>query len=271
METSKAVAGSGNTIQNNKGIAGSSLKLIAIITMLIDHVAAVVLERVIAVKRSGTANVLVNELFNMDAEELNRIYNFMRSIGRFAFPIFCFLLVEGFLHTRNTWKYALRLAVFALVSEIPFDLALFAKPLRFNYQNVFFTLLIGLLVLIGLKFVSEKTANKESNEILTVLANTAVVVAGIALAELLKTDYAGMGILTIVIMYVLRKSHFISMLGGCATLALLSYSELPALFVLIPAWFYNGKRGLNLKYIFYAFYPVHLFILYLICYYMHLV
>lgn len=271
METNNAVVVNDGNVQSKKGITGSTLKLIAIITMLIDHVAAVVLNRIIDVKRAGTSNELVTELFKMDAEELSRIYNIMRDIGRIAFPIFCFLLVEGFLHTRNTWKYALRLAVFALVSEIPFDLALFAKPFRFNYQNVFFTLLIGLLVLIGLKYVSEKIVNKVNNEILTVLANTAVVAAGIAIAELLKTDYAGMGILTIVIMYVLRKSHFISMLGGCATLALLSYSELPALFVLIPAWFYNSKRGLKLKYVFYAFYPVHLFILYIICYYMRLV
>ncbi len=172
------------------------------------------------------------------------------------------------MHTKNVWKYALRLAVFVFVSEIPFDLAFYDTPFYLNYQNVFFTLLIGLLTLIGLQYISEKLP---ANSFVTILANAVVIFAGIAVAVLLKTDYAGMGIMTIVAMYILKKNHTISMLGGCTVLALLNYFEIPAFIALIPAWLYNGKRGLNLKYIFYIFYPAHLLILYLICYFMQLV
>jgi hypothetical protein len=95
--------------------------------------------------------------------------------------------------------------------------------------------------------------------------------AGIAVAELLKTDYSGMGVITITVMYWLRSSYFRSLLGGIAALTILSPYELPAIIDLLFIKFYNGRRGINLKYIFYAFYPVHLFILYLICYFMKLV
>lgn len=268
MNNNNSMTVNDNNGNRKKGIAGSSLKLIAIITMLIDHIAAVMLERVITVLKAGTAKGWVTNLYNMDIETLEGIYYVMRGIGRIAFPIFCFLLVEGFMHTKNVWKYALRLAVFVFVSEIPFDLAFYDTPFYFNYQNVFFTLLIGLLTLIGLQYISEKLP---ANSFVTILANAVVIFAGIAVAVLLKTDYAGMGIMTIVAMYILKKNHTISMLGGCTVLALLNYFEIPAFIALIPAWLYNGKRGLNLKYIFYIFYPAHLLILYLICYFMQLV
>jgi len=245
-----------NETQGKIGIAGSTLKLIAIVTMLIDHIAAVVLERIIA-NYAG------------DAKTLNTIYYIMRGIGRIAFPIFCFLLVEGFLHTRNVWKYALRLAIFALVSEIPFDLALHATPFYKNYQNVFFTLLIGLLVLIGLKYTTELI--NDNNAILIYFTKIAIIIAGMVAADLLKTDYSDLGVMTIIVMYLLRKNQAASMLAGCTVLTIFNYFELPAFLAVIPAWLYNGKRGLKLKYVFYVFYPAHLFILYLICRFMRLV
>lgn len=249
--------------KSKRGITGSTLKLIAIITMLIDHIAAVVLEKIII--RSGSFNNIFTRAF-MDGDALSIIYLLMRAIGRIAFPIFCFLLVEGFLHTRNVWKYAFRLAVFALVSEIPFDLAIHAEAFYFGYQNVFFTLLIGLLVLIGIKTVSEKL--DKSNIVLSNIAQIIIVVVGLVAAELLKTDYSGLGVLTVVVMYLLRKNHVVSMLGGCVVLTMLNLFEIVAFLDLIPVWLYNGKRGLKLKYVFYIFYPAHLFILYLVCYFM---
>jgi len=249
-----------------KGIAGSTLKLIAIITMLIDHIAAVVLERIIL--SSGGFDSILTRAFR-DADTLSIVYITMRGIGRIAFPIFCFLLVEGFLHTRNVWKYAIRLAVFALISEIPFDLALYAKPFYFGYQNVFFTLLIALLVLIGIQTATDKL--DEQSPVLGTIAKIAAIVAGIVAAEFLKTDYSGLGVITIVIMYFLSNNQFLSMLGGCAILAIMNFFEIFAFFALIPGWLYNGSRGLKLKYVFYVFYPAHLFILYLVCYYLRLV
>lgn len=242
---------SDSTIHENKGISGSTLKLIAIVTMLIDHTAAVILERI----------------------DTGFVYQLMRSIGRLAFPIFCFLLVEGFLHTRSVKKYALRLAAFALISDIPFDLALAGKPFDFRNQNVYFTLLIGLLVMMGLQYINVKAVDKKSSfqKANIIFADFAVLSVGVVLAEFLKTDYAGFGVLTIAVMYWLRRERFLSMMVGCFTLTIMSINEFPAFLVLYPIWFYNGKRGLNLKYIFYAFYPVHLLILYLICCFMGIV
>ena len=124
------------------GISGSTLKIIAIVTMLIDHTGATVLRAIL-----NQPNIMDN-LFNRDVWV--SIYSASRSIGRLAFPIFCFLLVEGFVHTRNVYKYAGRMFLFALISEIPFDIALKGNLYIPQKQNVYFTLLIGLLVLIGI-------------------------------------------------------------------------------------------------------------------------
>ena len=122
------------------GISGSTLKLIAVFSMLVDHAGATVL-RTLCHLPSITA-VPGRQTFFVSA------YNLSRSIGRIAFPIFCFLLVEGFLHTRSAAKYAFRMLLFAVVSEIPFDLALKGAWYYPEKQNVYVTLLIGLLVLI---------------------------------------------------------------------------------------------------------------------------
>ena len=115
------------------GISGSTLKLIAIFTMLIDHTAATVILQMI---NNG-----------IGGQTLIDIYWVMRSIGRMAFPVFCFLLVEGFKYTHSREKYAARMFIFALISEIPFDLAINNTVLEFKSNNVFFTLLLGLLAI----------------------------------------------------------------------------------------------------------------------------
>lgn len=231
-----------------KGFSGSTLKIVAIITMLIDHIGAVVLEPLI----SGFNPV---DLVLDPKSSYDTLYVLSRSIGRIAFPLFCFLLVEGFVHTSNVKKYALRLGIFALISEIPFDLAFRNGNLvDFSYQNVFFTLLIGL----GALYLIEKYKN--NNKILTLVS----FIGACALAELLRTDYGMMGIIPIVVFYVTRGFKKRQVIGGFlsflfeAPLFLLVYVSLPLIY------FYNGKRGLSLKYIFYAFYPCHLLILYMI-------
>lgn len=114
------------------GISGSTLKLIAIFTMLIDHTAATVILQMI---NNG-----------IGGQTLIDIYWVMRSIGRMAFPVFCFLLVEVQIYTQQG-KYAARMFIFALISEIPFDLAINNTVLEFKSNNVFFTLLLGLLAI----------------------------------------------------------------------------------------------------------------------------
>lgn len=241
----------------NWGISGSSLKIIALFSMLIDHVGAVVVTRMIQCQMGGLW--------------LSDVYWLMRCIGRMAFPIYCFLLVEGYNHTKNKGKYAMRLFLFAIISEIPFDLALNQKVLEMQHSNVFFTLLIGLLVLILLDWVNDMNKIDKSSSTFTWLAMTflkcvslmAVITIGMIIAEfVLKTDYGAAGVGCIVIIYLMRSFKEIAFAGGIVLLGLLvSGIEFWALLMLIPISMYNGKRGLSVKYLFYAFYPLHLLVL----------
>lgn len=227
----------------NKGLTGSFLKIIAMVTMLVDHIGAAVLARMII-----AGNV-----------ELYDTYHVLRLIGRVAFPIFCFLLVEGFVHTRNAGKYAARLCLFAALSEIPFDLAFASKVLEFEYQNVFFTLAIGLLTIMVYKKVEESAL---SNPMAKWFLQLAAAAAGGFTAEFLRTDYGMLGVVVIVAFYAVRSNRFMQIAMGC----ILFVENITALLAFIPVSLYNGTRGLNVKWLFYVFYPVHLLILYGICY-----
>lgn len=233
-----------------KGVTGSTVKMIAIIAMFIDHTAAIVLERMLHLPEFMSVN-------------LYWVYWVMRLIGRLGFPIFCFLLIEGFCYTRNMKKYAGRLFLFALVSEVPFDLGFAGNVFYWQYQNVFFTLFIGLLVLIGFRFVEGQTA---WNKIVKAVLHVPVLAAGMFAADLLMTDYSGMGVLTIAVMYLFRRSRRLEMGAGCTVLTIMSLSEITAFLAMIPVGIYNGKRGWNLKWVFYVFYPAHILLLYIIAY-----
>ena len=230
------------------GISGSTLKLIAIITMLIDHIGAVIVERMI-LKGVSFGGMSLKDLYLLD--------QVLRSIGRIGFPIFCFLLVEGFVHTKNRVKYGLRLTLFAFLSEIPFDLAFTGKVFSTKYQNVFFTLLIGLLVMAVFRVIEEKYNEKHILAIVLMLLSLA---AGMTLAVILKTDYDYRGVISIVILYIFRMYRPLQLLAGALTFMW----EIPAPAAFLAAACYNGRRGLNLKYIFYIFYPLHLLILYFV-------
>mgnify|MGYP000289700805 CR=1 FL=1 len=148
-----------------------------------------------------------------------------------------------------------------LVSDI-LDLSkIEANTLEFNYQNVFFTLFIGLLTMIAYRAVEEK---EEWNQALKVILYILIVAAGMALAYFLKTDYAEKGVFCIMVLYIFRKKKMWQIIAGCASFIW----ETPALFGFIPIAFYNGTRGWKMKYFFYIFYPAHLLILYLLCYFM---
>lgn len=200
------------------------LKLIAIGSMLIDHIGA---------------------MFFPESE----IY---RIVGRLAFPIFSYLLVEGFFYSRNIYRYATRLFVFALLSEVPFDLAFNESFLEFSSQNVMFTLLLGLL---GMYFLE-----KNINYFIKILIGALTMFV----AFFMSTDYSFYGILIIYAFYMLRKKLFQSIIaqiiinglvmGGMQAYAILS---------MLPIAFHNGEPGrFRMKYFFYIFYPLHLLILY---------
>lgn len=218
------------------------LKLIAMILMLTDHIGAL--------------------LIPMDSEA----YIICRSIGRLAFPIFCFLLVEGFYHTRDVKKYMKRLAVFALISEIPFDLAFSGRTGKLAFllqQNVFFTLLIGLAVLYGMNLIEKKY---EKRSIIIGLLQGLSVLIGCTAAIFLNTDYSFMGVLLIVAFYIFRGNKVLLTLAlffvtNFTGLPLEGLASLSVLFILN----YNGKKGpQGNKYFYYIFYPAHILVLYFI-------
>ena len=226
-------------------LSGYSLKLLAILTMLIDHIGAVLLE-------NGYLYAYVHHLPGAPsyevAQQILALDRSFRLIGRMAFPIFCFLLVEGFLHTSNRKKYMERLFLFAFLSEIPFDLCFRQKFLEISYQNVMFTLLIGFLVL----YCAEKYEERFPSLVLLWPA------AGLLLAYAMKTDYSWKGVFLIVILYHLRNFPLERTVGGCLALVW----EPPAWLAFVPINMYNHTRGRSMKYFFYFFYPVHLLLLF---------
>lgn len=256
-----------------------ALKLFAIIVMLIDHIGAIFIS-------SGGQPEL---------------YFACRAIGRLAFPIFVFLVVEGFFHTRDVKKYMIRLGMFAVISEIPFDLAFYRTlhgtdfvgdfeaafsngfhSIRFahllnnlnTHQNVFFTLFLGLALLYLMQQVEIKF---KKQLLISNLLDAGLTIGFCLIALFLKTDYNFAGILMFVAFYLFRGSKLVisiclfiinasmsNFAGFTATGNIFYVIQMLATFAMIPIAFYNGKKGKNAKYIFYIFYPAHLLILYLI-------
>lgn len=223
----------------------------------------------------------------------------LRSIGRIAFPIFCFLIVEGLEHTSSLSKYAGRLMAFAFISEIPFDLAFRGQVLAFDSQNVYFTLLGGLGCIAFAKRIAPQLMRalgaKESacaNRFNQLLAAAPVIVPVCWLCDFMQTDYGSFGVLLICAMYLARDSRAAVIALLClltvhhcmritvntvAPEAMVQFSgyllkprfnpQILACLAGIPIAAYSGKPGRRLpKYAFYAFYPVHLVVLFIIGY-----
>lgn len=211
-----------------KLFSGSVLKLLAVISMIIDHGALILLPALSMPTVGGVS-----------------LYEICRKVGRLAFPIFCFLVAEGYFHTRNKRKYGLSLLLFAVLSEIPFDLMLTGRLFDTGKQNVYFTLLLGVLMI----HFHENTAG--FRQILLMLAVGIVTIA-------LDVDYGIRGVILILLLYVLRDRP--------VTKTALAYPMLSGGFAawaaFLPIGLYNGKRGFILgpwlKYGFYVFYPVHI-------------
>lgn len=233
-----------------KGIDGSTLKLIAVFSMLVDHTAAVLVWNPL---NPQAVTIVPDMVAGWNASWL--IYLFMRyPIGRLAFPIYCFLLVEGFVHTRSIKKYALRMLLFALISEIPFDLAFYGKTWGISGQNVFFTLFLGIALMAGLQLAEKKCIHLWQVKVCQILWTVVICFA----ANLIACDYGAKGILPVLVLYLLRQDKKTQAVAGSVVFSW----EITAPLAFIPIYRYNGKRGMNLKYFFYAFYPVHLLILY---------
>ena len=220
-------------------LSGSALKLIAITLMLIDHTGLMILYNYPATTAT---------LFSFGGVDYSW-YRIFRDIGRAAFPIFCFLLVEGFLHTHNRKKYVLNLFLFACISEIPWNF-MFTNTWRYEKQNVFFTLFLGYLAFCALEYFWDN----QKMQLVCVLALLTVSV-------FLKADYGWRGFVFLLIMYWFRNDKTAQAIIGSCWL----YYEWKACFAFLSINMYNGERGFVkgrfLKYVFYWFYPVHITIL----------
>lgn len=233
------------------GLDAAQLKYIACGTMLLDHIGASCLE-IGLLDGLQDARVPFSRLGDPAYPQWAVFLDIaLRLIGRLAFPLYCFLLVEGFLHTRSLRRYAQRLLLFGLVSEVPFDWAFLGAPFDMSHQNVYWTLLLGLLAMAGM--------NRFANEDGGPSAGSLLWVAGcMAVAELLKTDYSWFGILLIAALYLWRDDRRTQCMAG-AMLSL--YSMVTGSLAFLLVWNYNGARGKGNSKLLYLFYPVHIFIL----------
>ncbi len=211
-------------------LRGFELKLIAVVAMIVDHIGMLMFQE-------------------------NMIF---RIVGRISFPIFCFLIVEGFYHTKDVKRYVKRLALFAVLSEVPFDLLVSGKFIDIRYQNVFFTLFIGLLTIYAI------------NSTINYMLKSAILAAGILVAMVLMTDYSFYGVILVYLFYNFREKRlFACILMGVASF-LISTVQAAAILAAVPILMYNGQKGPKFadgkvwKYSFYAIYPIHMIILVMI-------
>ena len=223
------------------GLSGSTLKMIALVTMFIDHVGAVIVQRTMSMP-------------GFDHDFWGSLYWPLRYVGRLAFPVFCFLLVEGFVHTSNRKKYLSRMLLFALISEIPFNLGIAGDLINLQYQNVFWELALGIMALMCLEMIEKRNMSY----IVQVILRLSVIVSFASAAEILHLDYGMYGIISIVALYVFRQNKVSQLVVGAISFCW----EQVAPLAFLPIAFYNGKRGRNIKYAFYVFYPAHLLLLY---------
>ncbi len=232
------------------------LKLIALFSMLLDHSLKVLPIPQLLLAWGSSPSFA----YSLPAALL--------PLGRVAFPIFAFQIAEGCRRTKNPGRYLLRLLLFSLISEIPFQLA-FSKSLTWAMTNVGFTLLLGALSALSYERLHH------SHPLLAFLP----FVFSFLSAQLLHTDYAGFGVLLIFFLYLFSgKSSSLLVLGVGLTLhnllrpclmlrafppsRLVLLLWLGSLLSLIPIGFYRGKQGKKCKWLFYFFYPLHLLLLF---------
>ncbi|MFI3200805.1 MAG: TraX family protein [Eubacteriales bacterium] len=243
------------------GISGAVLKNIAIFSMCIDHFAAIVLNGWLQVRNTSNFVYYTQGFWQefLMSPTLNTVYYTMRCIGRLAFPIFAFLIVEGVFHTRKPFRYLGRLAIFALISDVPFDLAFRGTFYTTRYQNVLFTLLIGAVTIMCM----EQLRKKSSLPILIKgMGLVGFLLMGSSLAELWNTDYGMYGILTIVVIYFLRGKPILQGIAGASVLYSMTRIQIYSYPVVFLLERYNGNRGRQNQYFFYLFYPLHILVFY---------
>ena len=213
---------------------GTALKLIAMASMVLDHVGD---------------NFFPGQVW-------------MRVLGRIAMPIFAFCISEGFAHTHDKTRYLMRMGIFALVSEVPFDLVTAGVPLEFSHQNIMATFFWAILGLMLFERIAGEGAPKSRRA-----AGYIMLAVFAMLSVLLGLDYNMLGCGLISVFYLLRgKGLAIEVAAGAAYHALLRNVGIYwfGLLGFLPILSYNGQRGRGLKWLFYLFYPGHLLLIWLV-------
>lgn len=231
--------------------------MVAVVAMVLDHFSQIILEQGIIL--TAPYSMLTDAQFSI----LLFVSELFHILGRVAFPIFCFLLVEGFLCTRSLKRYFLNLGVFAVLSEPIYDLALTGKLFSLRQQNVLFTLLLGLAVLTVIQHYKGN-----------VIRSSLAVLLGATLSYIFSFDGWYYGIFLISVFYLFRDKPVLKTVLAALVMyicgldfsiqGLMEPNFLLSVFSLLFINLYNGERGLQSKYFFYWFYPVHLLLLILI-------
>lgn len=223
-------------IQKKFQINGASLKYIAFISMFIDHF----------------NKTIITPLLNYQ-EPLVTISTIFDIIGRIAFPIFAFMIVEGFYKTKSRGKYLRNLLIFAIISEIPYDMFQSKVFINNRSQNIMWALALGLLTLIIVDKLKEKIKNKYAWLGISIL----IVAINAVVATILSFDYDYYSIIIIFILYLFYDKRFL----GSILSYLVIIKEVYAILGFAVINFYNGEKGRQNKLFNYLFYPAHLFIL----------
>ena len=205
-----------------------TIKILACITMLIDHMA----------------------IFLVGQEQNPGLYLLMRLIGRLSFPLFAFLIVQGFMHTRNVRNYILRILAFAVVTEVIYDYAFFGEYVYVGKQNALFTLVIGLLALTGMRHFKDKTG-----------ATIGFGLLACAVALFLNSDFTFYGVLMIIFFYFDQFDRIGRIFSILLLNIIMGGLQPAASFALIFTEMYKERERKLPKYCFYVFYPLHLLIL----------
>ena len=231
-----------STVEKKSGariISGSVLKLIALFTMMFDHTAKYLLIKI--PECTTPFLVIFDQTFS--------VYSIMLFFGRFAFPIYCFLITEGYIHTHDRKKYGLSLLLFAVISEIPWNLE-HCNALLYESQNVFFTLFLGYTAIC----IHEKFKDETNKQIFGMAVVFAVCIV-------INADYGVLGAALILVMYALRGHKAAQAFIGAGMMS----QPIPCALAFVPINMYNGERGFIrgkiFKYLFYALYPGHILLI----------
>ena len=225
--------------KNFQFLSGAGLKLIAIISMLADHVNKALIYPYLESNHGFLA--FISDVFDI--------------IGRIAFPLFCFMLVEGYFKTRNRKKYLLKLLLFGVISEVPFDMFTTASFFNMNWNNVMFTLALVLVTVWIIDTLKEKMQKRP--KALWYLVSILIVLVMCIVSMSLSLDYEHHAILIGYFFYLFHDMPVFAIPFGYASM----FKEPWALLGFGLTLTYNGERGKQHKMLYYWFYPVHLLIL----------